>query len=67
MTLSLNARNIRKRQILSLKKQSSVKKNMEAAKWQKDKVIQKTKEFSRKEEEAKKRAVQLEQETERMK
>ena len=40
---------------------------MEAAKWQEDKVIQKTEEFSRKEEEVKQRAVQLEQETERMK
>jgi hypothetical protein len=38
MTLGLNARNIGKRQMLSMRKQSSVKK-MEAVKWQEDKVI----------------------------
>jgi predicted solute-binding protein len=66
MTLGLNARNIEKRQMLSMRKQSLVKK-METAKRQEDEVIPKTEEFSRKKEEAKQRAVQLEQETERIK
>jgi hypothetical protein len=39
MTLGLNARNIEKRQMLSVRKQSSVKKKMEAAKWPEDEVI----------------------------